>query len=179
MRKPGKMRWLGAMMARFRTLWRVTAALLSICAASCANQASVDKTTFTPVRQCAAATGPGAATEYIIELGRAPDDQIVLGVQEFSPGEANPEPIIRIILSNGARLDAERLGAECICGVSFQRMDAMCAYLSIYQAVLQRDWLNALRESGLSVQFELANGRVITGPTIAGQSIEKFLAKRK
>ena len=149
---------------------------MTVFAASCANS-SGSNPAFTPFGQCEVYEGLGETTEYTVELAFDEDDEIILGVQGFHPGETSPHRIIAITLSNGKRLRPERLSNECTCGVKFRRMEAICAFVSTYKVSLERDWIEEARNSGLSMQFELANGHATDGPPLTPKRIEKFLSR--
>lgn len=148
-----------------------------IAAAGCSTAPSSGDAAFTPVGECKVYEGAGETTEYAVQLGIGPNSEILLGVQGFHPGETEPQRIVAILLSNGRRLKPEQLANNCTCGVTFRRSDSMCAFITTYQAVLERDWLEDARATGLSMRFELENDLTVDGPVLQSQDIERFLER--
>ena len=156
---------------------KIVALSTSVFVASCISQSHGNDVAFSPIGHCEVYEGQGESTDYTVELGIGATDEIVLGIQGVHRGQTRPLQITAIVLSNGERLKPELLSNDCTCGVKFRRMDAMCAFLSTYRVNLRRGWLEDARDTGLSMQLELANGLVSEGPPLKPEQIATFLSR--
>lgn len=167
---------------------KISKSVLAIIAVSLISACSTD--TATKSSTCSAFDTTQQSTEYSARLVR-PDrlratemydetgdssESYQLQIQAVHP-KTMASPIRRISLNDGTTPALRLLDDNCVCGMQIRKADVECTHITTYHADISEQTLIAVQNKGLAMTFTLENGRIVAGPMIPSEEINKVMLR--